>query len=392
MWRWSNFLHANVEANRRTLLVNMDETNVRLHQDRGAGNLSMRAYRLKRKPRPLSRSVPRGDTRANMTHMATICNDQNVQKLLPQYFLVNARQVSHAECCELQARAPDNVKILRLPKAWVNKEVMLTWLRALSRCLAPLANTHRIILNMDVWRAHTQGHVLQRCGRYGFWPCIVPAKLTWALQPCDTHLFAQYKDRLALECQRRIVATTSGQWTWKTVVGSLCQVVHEVMEGRSWAKAFEDNGLTPHQELVSTRVRAKLGWEDNYALVGDRLPELHHLQTIFPRNAIVPIEELFSALIRRERGEPTAPWPKSPGSPVSATSPTTWYGRTRSTSALAAQAPAAGASSSSWQLPPPVHPPSAPPLHLPPFLPRAKRMSRQQSRSALSLPPEHAAP
>ena len=202
-----------------------------------------------------------------MTHMATICNDQNVQKLLPQLFLVNAKQVSHAECCELQARAPANVRIVRLPKAWVNKDVMLTWLRELSRCLAPLANTHRIILYMDVWRAHTQQHVLQRCGRYGFWPCIVPAKLTWALQPCDTHLFAQYKDRLALECQRRILATTCGQWTWETVVGSLCQVVHEVMEGRSWAKAFEDNGLTPHQELVSTRVRAKLGWEDNCPLV-----------------------------------------------------------------------------------------------------------------------------
>ena len=391
MWRWSNFLHANVERSRQTLLVNMDETNVRLCQDRGRGNVSMRAYRLKQRPRGLSRSVARGATRANLTHMATICDDPEIQKLLPQFLLVNAKQVPESEGRQLRALLPARVHLLRLPKAWVSKEVMLTWLRVLRRCLEPTAETHRVVLYWDAWRAHTTASVLRVCGRYGFWPCLVPAKLTWALQPCDTHLFAMYKDRLALECQRRVVATADGKWTWSLVVESWCQVLYGVMETYDWSKAFRDNGLTPSQAHVSARVKNKLGWENDIPDVGRDLPELRHLRALFPTNAVIPIEELFCALVRRERGRPTAPAVRLETSPSPPPDPRPWFGRTRSTSALANPSAAPSASASSWLPPPPPLPPPSPPQQLPPFLPNAKRMHRRPSHRALSLPPKHPA-
>ena len=159
MWRWSNFLHANVEPCRSTLLLSMDETSVRLCQDGGAGHLSLRAHRLKRHPRALSRNVPRGTTRATMTHVATISSDDAVQRLLPQFLLMNRRQVSEMEAEQLRRLLPANVQLLRLTKAWVNKDVMLLWLRELKRRLSHLLGTHRVFLFMDVWRAHMHKHV-----------------------------------------------------------------------------------------------------------------------------------------------------------------------------------------------------------------------------------------
>ena len=387
LWRWSNFLHANVETRRSTLLLSMDETNVRLYQEGGAGNLSLRAYRLKRHPRALSRNVPRGATRATMTHVATICNDEVVQRLLPQLLLISKRQLSEAEADRLRALLPANVQLLRVAKAWVNTDVMMLWVRELQRRVSHLQRTHRVILFMDVWRAHLQKHVLRTCGKYGFWPCFIPAKLTWALQPCDTHLFAQYKDKLALECQRRLVGSANGQRTWAVVIESLREVVREVMENKSWAKAFEDNGLTPGQLHVSDRVRMKLGWDAGIPVVGHGLPELHHLSSVMPGNTIIPVEELFHGLLLRERGEPTASTPHQPDAdaPPALTNP--WHGRTRSTSAQALQPPTVVPG------PRPCHHPAAAPLpqsqppRLPPFLPDAKRMSRQPSRAPPSLPP-----
>ena len=67
MRRWSNFLHASVEPCRSRLLLNMDETDVHLCRDGGAGNLSLRVYCRKRHPRALSCNVPRGATRTTMT-------------------------------------------------------------------------------------------------------------------------------------------------------------------------------------------------------------------------------------------------------------------------------------------------------------------------------------
>ena len=35
--------------------------------------------------------------------------------------------------------------------------------------------------------------MLRAAGQAGLWVVIVPAKLTWLLQPADTHCFAKYK-------------------------------------------------------------------------------------------------------------------------------------------------------------------------------------------------------
>lgn len=48
-------------------------------------------------------------------------------------------------------------------------------------------------------KTHYSPEVLSTCSRNNLHVSFVPAKLTWALQPADTHVFAGQKRRL---CQR----------------------------------------------------------------------------------------------------------------------------------------------------------------------------------------------
>ena len=390
MWQWAAFLKQQVEPHRTPVLLNLDETNVRLHQEGGKGHLSLRAQKLRRRPQSLCRSVPRNVTRASLTHVAIICDDMRIQRDLPQVLLVGEQQVSAKVHSELQRSLPANVHVWRCKNAWVNATVMVQVIKLMDRCLRAHRSTRRFILSMDVYKAHIAPTVLQALGRYDFWPLLIPAKLTWALQPCDTHMFAQYKDKLTKEHQLRLTETENGQTSWPLLTQSVVCVVRTVLEERPWQQAFADTGLTHNAQRVSARVLAKLELCAAPLLPAAQIPSLAQLQAVFPAGSIIPVGGLFSALARRER-EATSSVPRPAPAPplLPLPPPQPWFGRTRSTSALVAaparvpSAPCPPAPAS----PPPLPAASSPPQTLPasvPFLPAAKRMRRP--RSATHLP------
>ena len=75
--------------------------------------------------------------------------------------------------------------------------------------------------------------VLRVASSMDLWICVIPGKLTWALQPCDTHLFAQYKSMLAEEVQRRSELTADGEVSWELVLESLWHVVVVLMQTKN---------------------------------------------------------------------------------------------------------------------------------------------------------------
>ena len=89
MWQWANFLHAQVPAEVPRLNINMDETSIRLHPDTGIGYLCKGARRAKRTPKSLVRNLTQGQKRGAFTHVALLCDDIDVQPLLPQFLFVN---------------------------------------------------------------------------------------------------------------------------------------------------------------------------------------------------------------------------------------------------------------------------------------------------------------
>ncbi len=395
VWQWSNFLHHQIEADHSTVVLNLDETNVKLFQERGGGHVTLKAQALKKRPQSLSCNVARGVTRASMTHIAIICDDPGLQKYLPQVILVSQTQVSAAAHSQLQQGLPDNVLVWRRKNAWVNASIMKEFATLLGQRLRAHRLSRRFILSFDAFKAHLSAPVLRAFSNEGFWPLVIPAKLTWALQPCDTHLFAMYKDKLATEYQLRLTDIDGPQAaSWTILVHSVVTVIKEVMEANNWRKAFADTGLTKDSRLVSQRVLQKLEFDTRPAPPTDGFPTLRQLQAVFPVRSEIPISELFLALAKRARA--TDVRVLAHPDPIVSLSPpraAPWFGRTRSTSALArpllsdTAAPAPLAPCPPPPLPSPLAVPASPPqMPMPPFLASAKRLSRGSSSVGLPQP------
>ena len=106
MWQWCNLVHSKIPEGRLPLLVNFDETSVRLFTEGSTGHLSKGVRQRARSGAPVGRRVSRATTRACITHLAVVCNDLAVQQCLPQVLIVGKQQVSEARLASLKSSVP----------------------------------------------------------------------------------------------------------------------------------------------------------------------------------------------------------------------------------------------------------------------------------------------
>ena len=117
---------------------------------------------------------------------------------------------------------------------------------------------------------------------------MVPAKMTWVLQPCDTHLFAGYKQMLTEEFQRRSGLTSTGEISWELMLESLWHVILVLLQGRDWSQAFAAVGLLNGQTRLSRRTKSKLRYEGPPPPADSSLPTLADFELIFPQGYVGP--------------------------------------------------------------------------------------------------------
>lgn len=140
---------------------------------------------------------------------------------------------------------------------------------------------------------------------------LIPAKLTWALQPCDTHVFAAYKRQLVEEQQVRRIAEAElhrrrsaalspppGVAPVEPVLNlieSLVAAFEKTVQQRSWSAAFASNGLGDSLLDISPALLQQLRFE---AMPSDvqRWPTLKDFQHIFPARSDIPVDSIFAVL------------------------------------------------------------------------------------------------
>ena len=275
------------------MLINIDETNLKLVPQEREGHVSKRAYRLFVQGMPMGRNASLSAQRSTITHVAAMCDRADFQTFLPQVVLVGANQVSEERFARLRIAAPACVRIWRYSKAWMSTRVMVRYVRLLGKCLQDFRQTYRFILYVDVLKAHISPVVLRVASAVNIWICVLPAKMTWALQPCDTHLFAHYKRMLTEEFQRRSGLTSTGEISWELMLASLWHVILVLLQGRDWSQAFAAVGLLNGQTRLSRRTKSKLRYERPPPPADSSLPTLADFELIFPKGVSVPIHELF---------------------------------------------------------------------------------------------------
>ena len=285
---------------------------------------------------------------------------------------------------------------LRCKKAWVTETSMVHIAAELGKRLAPFSRTHAFTVFADAYKAHIGKRALQAYARAGLRFCCIPAGLTWALQPCDTRLFALYKRRLRELCEDVALRAQDGKVEASDVVSAALTVVATVLNGRSWVRAFADLGLSGTQMSVSQRVREKLHLPGPLPLTPPGPPDLQQLMHIFPRGLNIPIAELFAFYTQgahhtaQHMTEAHAlPLRRSLHAHSGVSEAKPWFGRTRSTSAQGTGVPTGAASSTEWPTPQSVLLTAETRRPQIPFLPNARRLAWPpvSSTPPLPLPP-----
>ena len=118
-------------------------------------------------------------------------------------------------------------------------------LKLLHASLLPSLGNRQVILSCDAYRAHMTTPVIRLSYKLGIYLWFIPAKMTWALQPCDTHVLAIYKRQLRIEFQMKQIQNTLGTVSIRETVECTCQAIKSVLDTRSWSKSFMDTGVGP---------------------------------------------------------------------------------------------------------------------------------------------------
>ena len=120
----------------------------------------------------------------------------------------------------------------------------------------------------------------------------MPARLTWLLQPADTHCFALLKASLRQLFHDTALRAADGKVTVKNILEHLDRAIRKVFQARSWSDAFEGNGWSCGQRQVRQRILDTLEWPA-IPEVDNCLPSLQDFQAIFPRNRWIPLAKLL---------------------------------------------------------------------------------------------------
>lgn len=268
----------------------MDETSLCLHQHEGSGTL----FIDKKRPRPVQR-VTRAKRRCCLTHVAFICDRPDVQPLLPQVVIGNERTFQAGAFADLQAACPANVRLLRQKSAWNNAATCAIIIRWLGEALAPFVTELQPVLLFDAVRLHSAPRVLAACVRWGVWPVLVPARITWLVQPLDTDAFLLYKLFLAKVYQRARIRSADGSLSVAEFVQCVCEAVRFTLQGHRWGPAFDARGFGMSQASLAPFVRRFLEIEGPLAIPSTR-PSLEQFQLCYPRRQKVPMVLLMRAL------------------------------------------------------------------------------------------------
>jgi hypothetical protein len=337
VWRWCNFLHRQTEADKIPLRVNMDETSVRLYPLMRAGSLAYRARLEQRGPRSLTTNVTRGQMRGTLSLVCFVCDDVRVQTALPQILLVRKQFCPRCMLANLLEAVQPPVTVWVVENSWMTADLMIKVLNHLKMCLKEWAATHQIILSADAFRAHISPRVWRKAAALDIMFFVIPAKMTWALQPCDTHVFAKLKHYIANAVQAELVRSTNNKLTVLMIVVAVNHALHQVVTTGNWRMAFWDLGLTGVQACISETCLRKLEMLSR-PQVPTSLPTLIDLMTVLPGRSSLPIDDMFRIFLKRARCHPSqVVAAHQENMPLASSVAQPWLGRLRSSSALNSQ-------------------------------------------------------
>ena len=161
------------------------------------------------------------------------------------------------------------------------------------------------ILSMDAVRVHLHDRVILECANWGIRVVVVPARMTWLLQPLDTHAFAQLKRVVRDAYQARLGSEGARALSTASWVAVVTNTVCCFLRRENWARAFAHNGFGSMQQELSQRVLSTLDLQAPPAVSATE-PSAATVLQLYPRGS-----RADTRLVTRRRRTlriPTTPW------------------------------------------------------------------------------------
>ena len=192
-WQWSNFLESLAPAGKQVVRINLDETCCRLCTEATKGAVVVGRNRSRKEALIGEHKASLSARRLAVTLVASVCDDAEIQALLPQVILGNERVLSKGEAHRINAEPDACVYCVRQKSGWVNKEILSKIIHLMGVALKPWQQSRYFVLCMDACPCHCSVEVVRACNKAGVHVCYVAASMTSIPQPCDTHVFARLK-------------------------------------------------------------------------------------------------------------------------------------------------------------------------------------------------------
>lgn len=300
-WAWCGFLQRVGDESKPLLMLNVDETSVKLCPSTREGWVVADRQQRESLPRQ-SNGASLRERRSALSFVAFLSDSEEVQRLLPQVFLSNEHVLSEADVEELNASTAPNVVFARRKSGWVNSSMMVEILEALSASLGAIVDSHRIVLCMDTYSAHLNIRVVRTCRRLGFLLFYIPASMTGWMQPLDVSVFKKYKQWVVEELERKKASGRAAVLPKCEVMRAYAAGVQAVLENGSWRRAFELTGLKG-QSLLSKKFLQRLG-SDAPPVLALGMPSAGDLAAVYPRRRNIPVDDLFALVLQRAGPSP----------------------------------------------------------------------------------------
>jgi hypothetical protein len=283
-WQWHNYFVNTCPVGKTTLTINIDETYVNFFQGIYKGNLAVGTRDLPPDAQPLTQHATRSQLRSGLTHVGVICDVPVVQPLLPQILIAPKNVLTVRDLGAVRAAMPQPIYVVHKKSKWVNVKILVWLMKMIHWSLRHVRSLYNVVIMLDVLAVHFTPELLQCMDTLSFKYMFVPARLTWLIQPCDTHCFALYKRYLKLRVlryrARNPLSTVPAVPVW---FGFIADTIVNLMNQRSWVAAFRENGFGDSQMQVSDYIKRYLV-STTMLPISAFVPGVDILHAIFPSN------------------------------------------------------------------------------------------------------------
>ena len=256
-FRW--LLHA-IRANTNAadvVVINMDETMLHSVKVQKLGNSTLsrdaagRSKVVVRKMRPLKRT----------SLIASVCTAAEIQQYLPQVRLISYGKSESMPTLRVRQAYADAMypqQAYHGTTGWATAKILKTWLRDLVHAVRRRRPNSIIVLIVDDAPSHIAEEFLRACRNHDVRLVILPAKMTWSLQPLDTHVFSQLKRKireLLFAYQERLLTTSVPPLERIRQHG---QAIKTILVDRNWTRTMQRSGFTGDLTAMRPRLRQLL--------------------------------------------------------------------------------------------------------------------------------------